>query len=104
MNSSLSFRRMALALAIISAGFSSFGWAQTCLTSDEIDAATKSAIQNTATRYFDMVSRGDSASLKQSAIPALASNFGGLEGTIKENQASLAGSHATPRAPYVLKA
>ena len=51
-----------------------------------------------------MVSRGDAASLKQNAIPALASNFAGMEGTIKENQANLAGAHATPRAPFELKA
>jgi hypothetical protein len=106
MKSDQNFRRMGLAAAIISMGllFSASGLAQTCLTSDEMDAVTRSAIQSTASRYFDMVARGDSASLKQNAIPALASNFGGLEGTIKENQANLAGAHATPRAPFELKA
>jgi hypothetical protein len=100
------FRLLGLVVAIISIPllFSASGLAQTCLTSDEIDAATRSAIPSAATRYFDMVSRGDSASLKQNAIPALANNFGGLEATIKENQANLAGAHATPRAPFVLKA
>src|SRR6185503_9587743 len=78
--------------------------AQTCLTSDEMDAASRTAIQSAATRYFDMVSRGEAASLKQNAIPALANNFAGMEGTIKENQANLSGAHATPRAPYELKA
>ncbi|PYV52234.1 MAG: hypothetical protein DMG92_01690 [Acidobacteria bacterium] len=95
---------MALVIAMILVGFSASGLAQTCFTSDEMDAATRSAIQSTASRYFDMVSRGDTATLKQNAIPTLASNFGGLEGTIKENQANLAGAHATPRAPYELKA
>src|SRR5207248_9503684 len=104
MKSSYQFRRMALVIAMILVGFSASGLAQTCFTSDEMDAATRSAIQSTASRYFDMVSRGDTASLKQNAIPTLASNFGGLEGTIKENQANLAGAHATPRAPYELKA
>src|SRR6202140_4546310 len=84
--------------------FSASSSAQTCLTADEMDAATRSAIQSAGTRYFDMVARGDSASLKQNAIPALASNFSGLEGTIKENQANLSGAHGTPRAPYELKA
>ena len=78
--------------------------AQTCQTSDEMDAATRSAIQNAATKYFDMVSRGDSASLKQYAIPSLASNFAGIEQTIQENQPKLAGGKATPRPPFVLKA
>lgn len=90
-----------LGLLLIS---STFGVAQTCITSDEMDAATRTAIQSAATRYFDMVSRGDAASLKQNAIPALANNFAGMEGTIKENQSNLAGAHATPRSPFELKA
>lgn len=83
---------------------SCFGLGQTCLTSDEMDAATRANIQNTGTKFFDMVARGDSASLKQNAIPSLASNFSGIEGTIKENQAGLTGAHGTPRAPFELKA
>jgi hypothetical protein len=97
------FSLMCLVVAIVLV-FSASGLAQTCLTSDEMDAPTRTGIQTAATRYFDMVSRGDAASLKQNAIPALANNFGGLEATIKENQANLAGAHATPRPPYELKA
>ncbi len=78
--------------------------AQTCETSAEMDAATRSAVQSTATRYFDMIQRGDSASLQQNAIPSLASNFAGINGTIKDNQPNLAGAHANPRPPFVLKA
>src|SRR5438309_3878314 len=103
MKSDHNFRLMSLVVAVIVLASTS-GLAQTCLTSDEIDAATRTAIQSAATRYFDMVSKGDSASLKQNAIPALANNFAGMEGTIKENQANLSGAHATPRAPYELKA
>jgi hypothetical protein len=69
-----------------------------------MDAATRSAIQATATKYFDMVARGDAASLKQNSIPSVASDFGWIEGTIKDNQPNLAGAHATPRAPFLLKA
>jgi len=78
--------------------------AETCFTSDDMDAATRSAIQATATKFFDMVARGDSASLKQNSIPGVASDFGWIEGTIKDNQSNLAGAHATPRAPFLLKA
>ena len=78
--------------------------AQTCFTSEDMDAATRSAVQAAGSRYFDMVARGDTASLKQNAIPTVASNFGSIEATIKENQANLAGAHATPRDPFVLKA
>src|SRR2546423_14486940 len=100
MKSSYQFRRMALVIAMILVGFSASGLAQTCYTSDEMDAATRSAIQSTASRYFDMVSRGDTATLKQNAIPTLASNFGGLEGAIKEIHAYRAGARVTTRAPY----
>jgi len=78
--------------------------AETCFTSDDMDAASRSAIQATATKFFDMVARGDSASLKQNSIPGVASDFGWIEGTIKDNQSNLAGAHATPRAPFLLKA
>jgi hypothetical protein len=103
MKSNHNFRLMSLVVAIILLASAS-GLAQTCITSDEMDAATRAAIQSAATRYFDMVSRGDAASLKQNAIPALANNFAGMEATIKENQANLSGAHATARAPFELKA
>lgn len=78
--------------------------AETCFTSDDMDAATRSAIQATATRFFEMAARGDSASLKQNSIPAVAGDFAWIEGTIKDNQTNLNGAHATPRAPFLLKA
>lgn len=84
--------------------FSASSLAQTCLGSDELEAPVRSALQNTATRYFEMVARGDTASLKQNSIPAVANDFAPIEGTIKENQSNLPGAHATPRPPYVLKA
>ncbi len=77
---------------------------QTCFTSDDMDAATRSALQTTSNRYFEMLTRGDTASIKQNSIPSLASNFSGLEGTIKENQPNLSGAHATARSPFMLKA
>lgn len=89
---------------LMSVLLSGLALAQTCQTSDEMEAATRSAIPNAATKYFDMISRGDSASLKQYAIPSLANNFAGIEETIKENQPKLAGGHPAPRAPFVLKA
>lgn len=103
MKSDHNFRLISLVFAMVLLVPAS-GLAQSCITSDEMDAATRSAINNAATHYFDMVSRGDAASLKQNAIPALANNFAGMEGTIKENQANLSGAHASPRAPFELKA
>jgi len=78
--------------------------AQTCFSPDDLDAATRSALQAAASRYFDMVAKGDTASLRQNSIPAVANDFTGIENTIKENQANLAGAHATPKPPFLLKA
>jgi len=77
---------------------------QSCQTASEIDAANKTAIQTTAQRYFDMASKGDAASLRQNAIPSLASDFTGIEGTIKENQANLNGAQGTIKSYFLLDA
>ncbi len=78
--------------------------AQTCLTKDDMDAPTLSALQAAGSRYFDMAARGDAAALKQNSISSVANDFSGIENTIKDSQADLAGSHATARPPFLLKA
>jgi hypothetical protein len=77
--------------------------AQTCLTASDMDAATRTALETTAQRFFDMAARGDSASLRQNAISSLASNFGGIEGAVRDNQVTLSGTKATVRPPFLLK-
>lgn len=81
-----------------------YGIAQTCFSSDDMDAATRSALQSAGQRYFDMLARGDTAALRQNSIASLAGNFGGVEQTIKDNQSNLTGARATPRPPFLLKA
>jgi hypothetical protein len=83
---------------------SSHAQAQSCQTASEIDAPNKTSIQSTAQRYFDMAAKGEAASLRQNAIPSLASDFAGIEGTIKENQPNLAGAQATIRSFFMLDA
>jgi len=78
--------------------------AQTCLTTSDIDEATASALVATATRFYDMAARGDSAALRQNAIASLASNFSGIENAVKESQAKLTGVRPVARPPFVLKA
>jgi hypothetical protein len=78
--------------------------AQTCLTPEDMDAATKTALVNTGQRYYDLVAKGDAATLRQNTIPSLASDFSGIEGAIKDNQANFSGSKATSRPPFLLKA
>ena len=77
--------------------------AQTCVTADEMDAPTKSALTSAALRYFGMVGQGDVASLRQNAIASLASNFGGIEAAVTENKANLLGVSPVARPPYELK-
>jgi len=78
--------------------------AQTCQTATDMDVATRTALEATAKRYFDMVARGDTASLKQNATTNVASSFDGIEAAIKENHDALAGAQATVRPPYLLTA
>ncbi|GAC1516089.1 MAG: hypothetical protein NVS1B11_35670 [Terriglobales bacterium] len=78
--------------------------APTCFTSSDMDQPTRSALSNAGNRYFDMTARGDVASLKQSSIASVASDFGGIEAAVKENQANFSGVHANLRPPFLLKA
>jgi hypothetical protein len=76
--------------------------AQTCQTSADMDAGTRTAITNAGQRYFDMVSKGDVASLKQNAVPSVASDFSGMEERVKAAQPQLAGAQATVKNAFFL--
>ncbi len=78
--------------------------AQTCLTVDDMDAANQSAIVNAAENFFDMAARGDSASLRQGAIPSLAADFSSVETAVSDHKADFAGAKPDPRPPFLLKA
>ncbi len=67
-----------------------------------MDATTRAALQNVARKYFDLVAKGDVASLRQDAIPSVAADFGGIETAVKDQQENFAGAQATPRAPFLL--
>ena len=92
------------ALLILGVLFAPNSSAQSCQTASEIDAANKTAIQNTAQKYYDMAAKADATSLRQNAIPSLAADFTGIEGTIKENQPNLAGAQATIKSFFLLDA
>jgi hypothetical protein len=78
--------------------------AQTCLSSSEMDAGTANPLQAAARQYFEMSARGDAFGLRANAIPALASNFGGVEAALTEHKADLAGAQSTVASFYVLQA
>jgi len=77
--------------------------AQSCMTADDMDTATRTALTSTAQRYFGMVTQGDVASLRQNTIPSLAANFGGIEAAVTDSKANLQGVQPAPRSPYLLK-
>ncbi len=78
--------------------------AQSCLTADEMDAPTRSALEAAGRQYFDYTAKGDVASMRQNAIPSLAADFSGIEAAAKDSQENFTGAQATVRPPYLLKA
>lgn len=78
--------------------------AQACQAANDIDPALRTAITNAGQRYFDMAVKGDTASLRQYAIPSLASDFSGVQNTIKDHQADLAGAQPNVKASFLLNA
>ena len=77
--------------------------AQTCSAASDMDVATRTALETTGKRLFDMAAKGDVFNLKQSSIPSLAANFAGIETAVIENKDALSGATATVRPPYLLK-
>jgi hypothetical protein len=76
--------------------------AQSCQTSSDLEDAPRAAITSAGQRYFDMAAKGDVASLRQNAIPSLASDFSGIESTVKGHQQDLAGAQAAVKGVFLL--
>ena len=96
-------RRLGMAaIGVVLLATAAFG--QSCLTYDEIDAATKTNLANAGKQYFDWTTKGDTASIRQNAIPSLASDFGGVEAAVKDSQANFTGAQAKDRPPFLLQA
>jgi hypothetical protein len=77
--------------------------AQSCQTSSELDDATSMGITAAGQRYFSLAAKADVASLQQNSIPGLASDFSGIETTIKDHQQDLAGAQATVKSVFLLE-
>jgi hypothetical protein len=75
--------------------------AETCKEADEIDPATRSAIESTAKSFLGMSIGGDVAGLRAASIPSLAANFGGIEQAVSDNKDGLTGP-AVIRKTYLL--
>jgi hypothetical protein len=93
---------LAFALLLIFSGFPAV--AQTCNSGADLDAATKSALENAARRYFNMSAQGDVAGLKENAIPGLASSFAGIEQAVVDNKKYFAEGQPAVTGTYLLDA
>jgi hypothetical protein len=78
--------------------------AENCQSGADLDDATRNALDVAAMHDFDLIAKGDTASLRQNAIPSLASDFSSIETAVQNDQAALAGAKATARPPFLLEA
>jgi hypothetical protein len=98
------FKDQLYCMAILLAFLAGSAGAQTCQTASDMDPALRTAITNAGQRYFEMAVKGDMVSLRQSAIPNLASDFGGVQNTIQDHQAGMAGAQPTVKSFFLLNA
>lgn len=96
----LQFCLGAFSLSLLLAGTD---MAQTCYTAEDMEAATHAALVAAGKHYFDLASKADTASLKQSAVASLAADFASVETAVKDNQSNLSGTDPTPRPEFLLK-
>lgn len=98
------FKDQLYCMAILLAFLPGSADAQTCQTANDMDPALRTAITNAGQRYFGMAVKGDTVSLRQSAIPSLASDFVGVQNTIQEHQPDLAGAQPSVKSFFLLNA
>ncbi len=75
--------------------------AETCKEAEEIDPATRSAIESTAKNFLGLSITGDVAGLRTASVPSLAASFGGVEQAVFDNKDGLTGP-STLRKTYLL--
>lgn len=93
-----------LSIAFLIAVVPSTMAAQTCQTAGDMDDTMRTAITTVAERNFALAARGDTASLRQASIPSLASDFAGIETTVKDQQQALAGAPPVLKRSFLLNA
>jgi hypothetical protein len=98
------FKDQLYCMAILLAFMPGSAGAQTCQTANDMDPALRTAITNAGQRYFEMAVKGDTASLRQNAIPSLAAAFGGIEAAVKSHEPNLAASQAALKTAFLLNA
>jgi hypothetical protein len=77
-------------------------WGQTCVMANDLEAPLRTGIEGTAQTYFALAAKGDTAGLKASSIPSVASDFAGIQSAVEANHASFSKSQATVRSTFEL--
>jgi len=92
--------RLAMIVCLL---FSATAFAQECSQAGEIELTMRQAIDKAATQYIQFAAHGDVQSLRQAAIPALASSFDGIQRTVTHDK-GLMGDQVAIRRDYFLDA
>src|SRR5205085_6436096 len=85
-------RSLVLAAAIF---FLPAAFAEQCNNANDMDAATRAAIERAGVQYFNDFATGNAADLQRNANASLAANFAGVQAALSENQPILSGGQAT---------
>src|SRR5947209_2201812 len=78
--------------------------AELCSNALDMDAATRGALERAALTYFDDIPHANSAALQQNSIPAVSSNFSGVQALVNQAAPIFKDAQATIRATYLLDA
>ncbi len=75
-----------------------------CSTADDLDPATRQAIERAAQQFTSYAVQGDVFNLRQNSIGSLAANFGGIEALIGTYRPDLTGGVGSIRSSFMLDA
>lgn len=79
-------------------------YAESCMTSSEMDAGMKAALHNVAKQDFTYIASGDIAQVAANSITDIAGNTAGIQGLLNEHKDKLTGATPVVRNVYYLDA
>ncbi|MGH9533121.1 MAG: hypothetical protein ACRD2Q_12085 [Terriglobales bacterium] len=95
--------RAAAQVALILALMLPASAAETCFSAREMQGNTRAVLEAAARFHYDLFVKGNSAVLRQNAMPAMAREFAAIELAVRQHSAKLAGVLPTVRASYLLE-
>lgn len=76
--------------------------AQSCSTADDMDAATRTSLDNAARQFFQLAQQGDTATMQRDSIAAISSNFTPIANAVNDVKTAWTGAQLSIRGEYVL--